>query len=297
MPLDGLSYADQMEKYGFIPADHSAPKFFPVVARRLYDEAGHELPGYKRIVRDDTGDTLHVATEGYRIVTNEEAFGAFEDALRKSSLDLADMRVGTDYSHGGCRVFRQYLLPAHTVEVKPGVDVALRLLMLNSYDGSLAFQGRAGAYNFVCANTCITGSDFGNFKMRHTGGLDVAKAIAGLANAAEQHIATTKRWKEWPLVSVPDLKALEIFAAMPGCTKTLRDHLAHSWIRARDQDEKQGGANAWALFNVLTRWATHQDDAADDEAVRRGRGQMRFDREARVAKLIEGAEWRELVAA
>lgn len=298
MPLDFISgYADQMDKYGFIPADHAAPKFFPVEARRLFDEKGVELPGYKRIVREDTGDTLHIATDAYRVVTNEEAFGAFEDALRKSTLDLTDMRIGTDYANGGCRVFRQYLLPAHMVEVKPGVEVALRLLMLNSYDGSVAFQGRAGAFNFVCANTSIFGTDFGNFKMRHTGSLDVTKAITGLAQAAEKHIEETRRWKEWPKIGVTDLQAIHIFNTIPQVTKGLRDHLAHAWIKARDEDEKQGGPNAWALFNVLTRWATHQDEAADDEAIRKGRAAQRFERETRVAKVIEGVAWKELVDA
>src|SRR5262249_40031569 len=145
------------------PANHAKPQFFPVVARRLFDEKGVELPGYKRIVRDDTGDTLHVATDSYQVVTNEEAFGAFEAAIETSTLDRTDMRIGTDYSGFGVRCFRQYLFPAHRVEIKKGVEVALRILMMNSYDGSLRFRGQAGAYNFVCANTSVLGKDYASF--------------------------------------------------------------------------------------------------------------------------------------
>lgn len=289
-----LSYAEQMEKYGFIAADHAAPKFFPVKARKLFDEAGKELPGYLRVVREDTEETLHVASDAYRIVTNEEAFGAFEEALSASTLDLTDMRIGTDYGARGARCFRQYLLPAHMVEVKKGVEVALRLLMMNSYDGSLRFRGQCGAYNFVCANTSVSGKNYSQFTLRHTGSVDVKSAIAGLTKAAEEHIETARRWKDWPQIKVTDPMAMEICGALPGATEGLISNLVHAWLKARDADGPQAGANAWTLFNVLTAWSTHADD---QQVVKLGRGQAKFDREKRVSALLEAPAWRDLVAA
>jgi len=290
MPFD--AYEDQMEQFGFIPANHAKPKFFPVKARRLFDETGHELPGWMRIVRDDTGKTLHVATDSYKIVTNEEAFGAFEDAIAKSTLDRKGLRIGTDYSREGARCFRQYLFPAHRVEVKQGVTVALRLLMFNSYDGSLRFGGRCGAYNFVCANTSISGKDYGQFSARHTAGIDIAKAIAGLTKAAEEHIETTRRWAAWPQIAITDQQAMAVCRDIPEPTNSLVDGLVHAWLRARDEDGPQSGSNAWTLFNVLTAWASH---TAMGEG--RDRGQARYERERRVATLIEGKVWREIVGA
>lgn len=294
MPLDAIGgpYADLMDKHGFIPANHQAPAFFPVAARKLFDETGHELPGYLRIVREDTGCTLNVATDKYKIITNEEAFGAFEVALRESSLDLTGMRIGTDYANGGTRCFRQYLLPAHIVEVKPGVAVALRLLMMNSYDGSLAFKGLVGAYNFVCANTSVSGNEFASFKMKHAGGIDVPRAIGGLTQAAEAHVLEAERMRAWPQIAVSDAAARDLFGSMPQATNMLVDHLVHRWLVARDTDAQQGGANLWCAFNVLTAWSTHGENKVEG-----GRGQVRFDREQRVRKLIEGKAWRELADA
>lgn len=291
MPLDG-SYNDLMERHGFIPADHAAPRFFPVAARNLYDEAGEILPGYKRIIREDDGRTLHVATDAYKLISNEEAFGAFEDALKASTLDLTDMRIGTDYAAQGARVFRQYLLPAHRVQVKPGVETALRLIMFNSYDGTLAFSGRAGAYNFVCANTSIAGHDMASFRMRHAAGIDVAKAITGLTEAAMAHVQEAERQKAWPDVPVADLQALEVFRAIPRATGLLVDHLAHSWLRARDNDPLQGGANLWCLWNVLTAWATH-----DPETGKVNAAPIRSEREVRVRQVQEAAAWKALLPA
>lgn len=294
MPLDALPYQEQMEKFGFIAADHAAPKFFPVKARKLYDESGKELPGWLRIVREDTEQTLHVATDKYQVVTNEEAFGAFEEALEKSTLDRTNMRIGTDYAGGGARCFRQYLLPAHRVEVKTGVEVALRLLMMNSYDGSLKFRGQCGAYNFVCANTSISGTDYAQFAARHTGKIDVRAAIEGLTKAAEEHVETTRRWAEWPKIGVTDQQAMAVCKTMPLATDGLVDNLVHSWIRARDGGGPQSGANVWTLFNVLTQWASH---VGMDQMIKGGNGQSRYEREKRVAKLIEGKVWRELAEA
>lgn len=289
MPLDAMNspYAKQMEDFGFIPSDHSAPKFFPVECLRVFDEKGHELPGYKRIVRSDTGVTLNVATDSYQVVSNEEAFGGFESALAESSLDLTDMRIGTDYSHNGARCFRQYLLPAHTAKVGKS-DIALRLIMMNSYDGSLAFRGQSGFYNFVCANTSVSGTDLASFKMRHTGGIDVPKAIAGLAKAAEAHVLESARMQAWPQIGVSDTAARAVMETIPQSTKTLVDDLVHRWLKARDEDEVQGGPNLWCLYNTLTAWATHGE---------RAKSNIRFDREQRVAKLMQGKAWKELADA
>lgn len=289
MPLDG-SYADLMDQHGFIPANHAAPVFFPVEALKLYDERGEVLPDYKRIVRMDTGKTLNVTTDSYTVVTNEEAFGAFEVELRNSKLDLAGMRIGTDYARDGARVFRQYLLPAHQVEVKPGVAVALRLIMMNSYDGSMRFQGRAGAYNFVCANTSIAGTDIAGFKVKHTGEIDLSKAIGSLVAAAEAHVIETGTWKAWPHIKITDLGARALIQALPGGSRTLVDHLVHRYLVARDTDEKQGGNNVWCLFNVLTAWATHGEVDAKG-----GSAQIKADREASVRKLTELPMWKQTI--
>jgi hypothetical protein len=295
MPFDNLPYADLMQQHGFIPANHAQPAFYPVTARRLFDEKGEELEGWKRIVREDTNRTLHVATDSYQVVSNEDAFGAFEQALRDSALDLADMQIGTDYAAFGARCFRQYLLPAHRVEVKPGNAVALRIIMMNSYDGSLKFRGQAGAYSFVCANTSILGTDYGKFSFAHRAGadIDVAGAARGLIAAAEGHVATAAQWKRWPAIAVTDETAIAVFQTLPSASKSLVDHLVHAWVRARNDDANpQGGANLWALYNVLTAWSSH-----GESDVQGGRGAIRFEREVKVAKVIEGEPWKALAAA
>jgi hypothetical protein len=292
MPFDNLPYAEQLTRHGFVAANHQRPVFFPVSARKVFDERGDELPGWLRIARDDTGATLHLASDGYKVITNEECFGAFENAIAHSRLDSADMQIGTDFSHGGARVFRQYLFPRHMVEVKPGVEVALRIIMLNSYDGTMAFRGTAGAFNFVCANTAILGREVAGFRIRHSGAVDVTKGIESLVDAAEAFVDETARWKAWPRISVTDQQALDVFHALPQSTDSLVGDLSLRWLRARDGDAVQGGANAWCLYNVLTAWATHDKTRSADTFAA-----TRYEREVRVRKVIDGKAWKALVEA
>jgi hypothetical protein len=300
MPFDG-TYQDMMAKHGFIPANHEQPKFFHVEARRLYDEKGVELDGWRRIYNADLDKTLHVATDRYELVTNEDAYGAFEDGLKKSSLDLTDMQLGTDFSAFGARCFRQYVLPAHMVRVKPGVDVALRFIMLNSYDGSTRFKGMSGAYNFVCANTSIMGKDYASFSFVHRGAIDLETAVAGLVKAAEEHVQGGERWSLWPRIAISDQQAISACKALPGTLggghgatpKSTIDHLVHAYLTARDTDGVQGGPNLWTLYNVFTAWSTHGEVLN----VEGGLGQAKFDRERRVAALLDTKAWKALEAA
>jgi hypothetical protein len=292
MPFDNLptTYADLMDRHGFIPANHDSLNFERVEVRKLYDDAGLELEGWQRIYNVDRKTTLHVATNDYKLVPNEVCYAAFEQALNESTLDLTGLRIGTDMTHGGGRTFRQYLLPAHNVPVKPGVDVALRIIMLNSYDGTMAFRGLAGAFNFVCANTSILGNKAADFTIRHVGTIDITGAAQKLVAAAEGFVQETEGWKVWPEMRVTDAQAIEVFKAIPAATESTIEHLTLQWLLARDGDGPQAGANAWTLYNVLTAWATHTQSRSNGAAAR-------FQRDGAVRKTIDGKTWKELVAA
>jgi hypothetical protein len=295
MPRDAIAmpYADVMARHGFIPANHAEARFERVTARKLYDEAGEELPGWLRIYNEDRKKTLHVATDAYQLITNEEAFTAFEDAIGQSELRSGNMQIGTDYSHEGGRIFRQYLFPDHLVPVKPGVDVALRIVMFNSYDGTMGFRGQAGAFNFVCANTSILGHEVAGFKMRHAGKADVSEGARRLVDAAEAFVRETDAWKVWPSIPVSDQQAVEVFKAMPGASDSTVEHLTLAWVTARDRDPHQGGANLWCLYNVLTAWATHTETSGRGKA---NAAAARYGREGAVRKALDTKPWKLLAA-
>jgi hypothetical protein len=304
MPLDS-TYADLTARFGFIPANHRDAVPFGAELRPVYDEQGEPVPDFQRIVRQDTAKTLEVVGKTYTLLDNKTLFAQFEQAIEESGLDATDMLVGTDYANEGRRLFRSYLFPAHSVEVKPGVSVALRLLMMNSLDKTTAFSGRAGFYTFCCANLCIVGEDVGAFKIRHTGQhaeLHTKSAIDGLVAAADQHIRNAERMRLWPRIGLDDQTALDLINALPKGSKTQIDHIVHAYQKAKLGTGPQDGANLWALNAVLSAWSTYGERADGTQpGARAERGfvsaNTRTQREQQVAALIECEEWRELEVA
>jgi hypothetical protein len=171
------------------------------------------------------------------------------------------------------------------------VEATLRTVLLNSYDGSSAIHGRTGAYNWVCANTSVSGTEFGSFRMAHKGKIDLEPAVARLTKAAEDHVQQVERWKRWPGIRISDATARAVIGSIPTASESMVDGLVHAWLKARDEDELQGGDNLWCLFNVLTAWASSKEANALAMANRAFRNN---DRELKIAKTIEGKLWKEL---
>ena len=274
----------------FTPMDHRQVQPIGAKALRCFDEKGTEIPGYHHIVRGDTGDTIRVAPASYTLIQNEFAVDTIEHALKRSKLDLTDARFGVDYSHDGARMFAQWILPAHTALVRPGVEASLRVVLLNSYDSSTALHARVGTFNWVCANTSVSGKEFGSFRFTHSGDIDILPAVGKLTTAAEEHVETVRRFARWPEVAVSDQQVRAIMTALPGASEAQQDALIHAWLKARDEDALQGGPNLWCLSQVLTAWATHGEGTGANKA------QRNWDRQKRVAQLMESQPWAQIEA-
>ncbi|CAO3441191.1 DUF932 domain-containing protein [Azospirillum endophyticum] len=276
-----MGHIEQMERYGFVPANHRAPAFFPVELVPM-SAAGRTIGGWRALVRADTGRVLHCWRDGYKLVPHAAATAALDAAIRDGGLDTTGMLVSTDLTHDGRRLFRQYVLPAHSVEIRPGDVTALRIVGFNSYDGSLAVSWRGGGYRFVCANTTVIGRDVAAAKARHSAGLDLEALARGMVAACALYVAETTRWIRWAAVPVDTDQAVRVLRALPGTSDALVGQLTTAWIGGREDD------TLWALFNTLTHWATHDPT--------RGGNRMAtaHARQERVARLVDSRPWAEL---
>lgn len=277
----------------FVPMNHRTVQPTPAKALKVFNESGDEIVGYHHIINGETGATLRLCPDTYALVQNDFAIDTIEEALKKSRLDLTDARFGVDYSHDGGRMFAQWLLPAHTALVRPGVEATLRVVLLNSYDGSGALHCRVGAYNWVCANTSVSGKEFGSFRFTHSGKIDLVPAVARLTTAAEEHVEQVRRWERWPSIPVTDQTVRAVLTSIPKVTNGTIDSLVHAWLKARDEDPLQGGPNLWCLFNVMTAWASSKETSTQGEP---NRAHRNMEREVSVAKVIEGKLWQEIAA-
>jgi hypothetical protein len=269
------SFASLMDQHGFIPMNHEKPSFFPVNTDHVYDGLGKVVPNYKRVVRGDSGDTLAIHTDSYSLVPYEEHFEMFEEAIRNSGLPIGGMRVGTDMSDNGARIFRQYLLPEVTHEID-GQRIALRIVMFDSYNGTAAFTGRSGFFNFACANQSFFGKSLLNVKFKHTGDLHgrVKEAAEALTMSAVSFQEEAKRLEKWPTVQVDAVKATLLLQALPQGNRTLTNELTARFARENNN-------TLWDFYNLLTYWATHGVNAKTSN-----------DRSKRVLDLVEGKDWK-----
>lgn len=280
-----MAYDKLMEQHGFIPSNHTKPVFFPVSLVDMYSKANgladeySKVPGYKAVMRGDTGDILKIHTDSYGLVPYEESFGTFEDAIDKSGLDTTDMRIGTDMMNNGGKIFRQYLFP-NIIEKIHDSEIALTISMFDSYDGSTAFIGRSGHFNFRCANMGFAGRAALEMKVKHTG--DTYKrqveAIKLIVAAAERYVVEAKRMREWPSIKIPMDSTRKLLQSIPQATDQLCDTLLASYAVEKSHD-------MWSLYNCLTAWSTHTPD---------NKTKMKLDRQKRVLDLIEGKNWKAL---
>lgn len=288
--MDGnmMPFAEQAAKHGFVPIDHYKPNYFKVLEGDVFAPSGKKITGYKLLEREDTGDTLAIHSKSYRVVSDQVVFGAFERALNISGLDIGGMMVAMDRSHDGARMFVQYTLPNITREIR-GSPVSLRFLMWNAYDGSRAASGRAGFYEWVCANQSVVGDTLNVFKIRHAGNQDaiteVEAKIDALVNGAKTAQERLELMTRWPNVPVVNASAHEVFKSIPGSTDRLLADLNLAWTEASDAD----GHNLWTLNTVLTAWATHTSAKSNKATVA-------VERQERIARTIAAKPFQQLAA-
>jgi hypothetical protein len=266
-------------KHGFIPFNQLEPVFFEVVLAPIHDAAGKLIPGYNSVRRLDTGDTLAVHSDKYSLVPYQTHFDAFEKAIQDSRLQWQTMEVKTDMADNGAKCFRQYLFPAHMVDLDAGPrgirKIALSIMMTDSYDGSTRFQGRCGAYDFICMNGIISGKTIDAVGFKHTGRMEIKieNAAQQLTEAADRFLDTVGRYARWPSIELKPIEFSELVADMPQSNPRLVDQLTAQFSRNE-------GRTLWDAFDLLTTWSTHEIPV-----------KTQADRQKRVAALVEGDLW------
>lgn len=69
------------------------------------------------------------------------------------------------------------------------------IVLINSHDGSTAYQLMSGIFRLVCTNGMITGTQYGDYKIRHQGDItgQVIDASYKVLNTAEQVMDAARR--------------------------------------------------------------------------------------------------------
>ena len=202
---------------------------------------------------NDKNRVIAIVGKGYKLVQNAEIIPDFESAIYRSNLDTTSMTREIKQSHSGARIVCTYIFPAHTIEITPGDSVALKISILNSYDGSWKFTSILGALRFACKNGLVIGNYYSSFYGKHTKGLDTDIAIKQLEDFLDVFLNNAQAWKQYPSISVSKLQANEVFKSLAGESEKLLELLQSTHALYTQSI----GNNLWALFNTVTDWSSH----------------------------------------
>lgn len=277
--------------------------FFPVETRRVQTTDGKLIADKVATIRADTGEPLGIVSPTYKVVTNEQAFTSFAQALDNLGIDLEGATPLVEYSHGGAKTLVQLVLPSLTWEEPNGNGkTAFRMIMKNSYDGSWKLEAFGGGLRGACMNGQVFGNWMARYASRHVRSLSIKAASEKIAMAFDMWEKNKLMWDQMQNAHISNVDAFVICAAYAkqpkllelGYDKAVKEE---KWGRTLDSvfnqwtlERKALGSNVWALYNALTHHATHNDMGFTDV---RASGRVR--REEDVANIIESDRFQRLL--
>ena len=148
----------------------------------IYDSGGKVISNYHEIFRDDTNETLHVASKRYFPITNI----SFMNTVDRLEQEYGCVVTKAGSFKNGAEVFVQMENNDFVEDIIPGDkqgDVKGYVTLANSHNGGLAFKLFAGMIRIWCSNTWTAANRDKNARtalsVKHTmSGEDRVKAFA-----------------------------------------------------------------------------------------------------------------------
>ena len=174
----------------------------------LGEGAERAHPRYDVIVREERPDgsgrvPVGVVSKRYRLVQHGELIGALRRALAANGIGPAEAEGELRLSEFGARMALALVLPdRYGFDPGDGHRLGLRLLVVNSVDGSCGLRFLLGWYRFVCSNGLVVGTTRLKCHYAHRQQLataDVGGLLGrGIALAREEQ-ASLREWLATPV--------------------------------------------------------------------------------------------------
>ena len=265
-------YLDLLEPIAGLPTISSSPvKFVNSFGQLITDPD-------RRVITTDTADeVINVVKKDFTFENNqpEDIVRLSEATLLQSGINLKGVTRHCQVAPNGSKMFIQYTIPEHTIDLGNGDETKFQILFYNSYDGTWCFTVRAGAIRMACLNGQVHANDLSMFKSKHTPSINPDHARRKMVEAIKTFEAEGERWSRWKEQSVTNRHAFECFADAAGCkfvlsseTMSIYELLEHKsvytnrslmymWNQYTTHEQKYLGSNEWAIYNALTHWSTH----------------------------------------
>ena len=263
---------------------------FPVELQPVFTEEGNEIQNHKCVVRTDTGDTLGLHGNQYRIIPHDDVVNSIIDGVKAANLST-DYEVKVDVIDNGRKIRGEIVFGDIIQQPSVGDIIKYRISFFNSYDGSWAFAQQANALRLWCLNGCTTPDLIARSRFKHTASVDVLGSADKVISGADHFMNRAEEWQSWMKSQLNDDQAENFFRSTL-CKVTTKqkqvektnerqlENLISGW-----QDEiRLLGRNKWALYNCLTSWATHTNDLRAPHVAR-------YNREAAIGNAMRHNLW------
>ena len=229
--------------------------------------------GKDSIIRTDLIEpkSLSVVSSKYALVTHEESFRSFTDAvsvLGKRHLESYDIY------NDGSSVHSKWRFPEHQIDIGNGDLVDLQLSVNNSYDLSCALNVIFGGFRLLCSNGMVIGRELTKERFIHLGNIDTGAIKNQLLESAEVAMAEMKRRiQKLQKKKVKDTE--ELFEKIQKTGKISAKHVdAAKLIYLDPTYEADKERNMWSVLNAFTQYATHNLEGRVSEAVTEAAGKV-----------------------
>jgi hypothetical protein len=217
--------------------------------------------GEQVVINKDDNHLIACHGKQYALLKNADAFDAVQNTLNalasKGKLDMDGAFIKDAVVQKGGKVIRQYFFPAHRVSVGSGDSVILRLVVINSYDGSCNCQVQAGGFRIVCTNGLVTGEKFLSLNARHSGEMDLTRMMRNVETAITSFSNMGLYWQQLIKTPLSDAHADKLLTALATENNTTSFAKFEMFDRLYREHKHDLGANYWAMYNTITAWSTH----------------------------------------
>jgi phage/plasmid-like protein (TIGR03299 family) len=261
---------------------------FLVIPEAIHRPTGEVIEGFVNNTRSDTGESLGVVSNGYRLIQVGDCL-QFVDTLINTA--------GAKYHTGGSirrgrHIFAAAKLPTSHMVVPDDV-VDHYLLMVNAYDGSMGLHLRWTDIRVVCANTetAALGQNANyQYTVHHVGDINaqLQQARQALGMATKYFEVANQTYKAMAAVDINQLSIEKFlngflpFTAVGDKATSKSAQVEDQGIlkaRSRIQQLVEIGVgteipgvkgSVWGLYNAATEWIDHVRTAKKDGEMRLG---------------------------
>ena len=255
---------------------------FPIEERNIswqdYYGHNHPIPGQYAIIDSERQRTLAVVSDRYKVILNQEAYEFADIIIRgvfagKTLNDFVCYNVRVSKSRGSCII--DLIMPNNFSEIFGDENESWTpfLRITNSYNRRSVLRYEVGFCRWICLNGCIFGQKGFTISIGHDELESYERYDEVIARTRKEMGTIDSIWKtivarleKLRQIEISELMVLPLFCKVfnirvdeKKITPPQREQLAtraKQILHSAKEYFQEMGSNAYALFNVLTDYAS-----------------------------------------